>query len=290
MPDGTATIEASVTGTDTGTTATPAAGTPAPEQGATGGTPQAASPESFTDVDPQTLPPELQGRYKSMLADYTRKTQAIAEIRKKADYYDQLARDQRVVEFVQGLSKRQKAEFKEQKAEVEKKLGEKISDEEFAKGFQSKDDFLSLIERVVQERSVKDQKKIEQLEQKVTVADAGDVVESFATQVDPMTGAPVRPDFYALDEDQLITGYLTINQPEEASEMAYLNKLNEAYTWPKAVTQKYYEKGRTDALKRIEQKAAGPTEPRTSAAKGAYTGPDPKKLSVREAMDLAKKG
>jgi len=72
--------------------------------------------------------------------------------------------------------------------------------------------------------------------------------------------------------------------------MAYLNKLNEAYSWAKAVTQKYYEKGRADALKRIEQKVAGSTEPPTQATKGAYTGPDPKKLSVREAMDLAKKG
>lgn len=225
-----------------------------------------------------------------MLADYTRKTQSIAEVRKKAEAYDQVSKDQRFIDYYQGLNRQQKTELKEQKAEVEKKLGEKISDKEFFDSFQSKDDFLSLLERVVQDRSEKSQKKIEALEKQLSVKDASDVVESFATQVDKGTGQPVRPDFYALDEDQLITGYLTVNQPEEGSEKAYISKLNEAYSWAKAVTQKYYEKGRTEALQRIQQKAANSTEMPTQSAKGAYTGPDPKKLSPRDAMELAKKG
>lgn len=37
--------------------------------------------ESFTGFDPNALPPELQGVYKSMQADYTRKTQELAETR-----------------------------------------------------------------------------------------------------------------------------------------------------------------------------------------------------------------
>lgn len=40
--------------------------------------------ESFTDVSGD-LPPELEARYKSMQADYTRKTQEIAELRKEAE-------------------------------------------------------------------------------------------------------------------------------------------------------------------------------------------------------------
>lgn len=40
--------------------------------------------ESFTDVSGD-LPPELEARYKSMQADYTRKTQEIAELRREAE-------------------------------------------------------------------------------------------------------------------------------------------------------------------------------------------------------------
>ena len=39
----------------------------------------------FTNIDPATLDPELQGIYKSMQADYTRKTQQIAEMKKDFD-------------------------------------------------------------------------------------------------------------------------------------------------------------------------------------------------------------
>lgn len=47
----------------------------------------AAAEESFTSIDPTLLPPELQATYKSMQADYQRKTQAIAQQR---DQYQQL--------------------------------------------------------------------------------------------------------------------------------------------------------------------------------------------------------
>lgn len=75
-------------------------GTPSPtpgpyrnEQGqfATPPQPEVAPPadpapaeEAFTNVDPNSLPPELQGIYRSMQADYTRKTQEVAEYRRLA--------------------------------------------------------------------------------------------------------------------------------------------------------------------------------------------------------------
>lgn len=245
--------------------------------------------DSFSSVDPKTLPPELQAVYKSMQADYTKKLQPIADMRKKANAYDQVSKDQRFIDYWSGLSKAQKAEVREQKAEVEKKLGEKISDEEFTKAFNSKDDFLSLLERVVQDRSEKSQKKIEKLEQQLSVKDAADTVESYASEVGK-DGKPVRPDFYSLDEDHLITGFLSVNPPENTSREAYISKLNEAYGWAKQVSQKYYEKGKAEALQIIQKKAASSTEPPTQAAKGAYTGPNPKGMTVREAMELAKKG
>lgn len=47
-----------------------------------------AEPESFTGFDPNTLPEDMQQVYKSMQADYTRKTQEIAEARRQ---YEALA-------------------------------------------------------------------------------------------------------------------------------------------------------------------------------------------------------
>lgn len=41
--------------------------------------------ESFTKINPEELPEELKGTYKSLQADYTRKTQEIAKIRKESD-------------------------------------------------------------------------------------------------------------------------------------------------------------------------------------------------------------
>jgi len=249
----------------------------------------APSEETFFSGDPNSLPPELKQAYTNMLKDYKSKTQSIADVRKKAEAFDQVSKDQRFVDYWNGLSKAQKADIREQKAEVEKTLGQKITDEEFTKAFQDKDSFLALQEKIDQMAMEKSQKKIEKLEQQLSVKDAADTVESFATEVGK-DGKPIRPDFYSLDEDQLITGYLNVNPPEGNTQRDYMDKLNEAYSWAKQVSQKYYEKGRAEALQTIQKKVATSTEPPTSGAKGAYTGPDPKKMSVRDAMELAKKG
>lgn len=268
-----------------------------PAQGATGtaqangseATGTAPSEETFYSGDPSSLPPELKQAYTNMLKDYKSKTQAIAETRKKAEGYDQIVSRPDFKDYWSGLNKTQKADFKEQKAEAEKRLGEKISDDDFTKAFTSKDDFLSFFERAVKEVGEKSQKQIAKLEEQLSVKEAADTVEAFATEVDRTTGKPMRPDFYSLDEDQLISGYLNINPPEGKSQTAYNEKLNEAYGWAKQVSQKYYEKGKAEALQIIQKKAASSTEPPTQSAKGAYTGPDPKNLSVRDAMELAKK-
>lgn len=250
----------------------------------------APAEEQFSNIDPKTLPPELQAVYKNMQTDYVKKTQSIADTRKKAEQFDQISKDQRFVEYWNGLNKQQKSDFKEQKAVIEKKIGEKITDEEFQKGFVDKDSFLALQERIAQHVLEKSQKKIEDLEQFKSVTEASQIVESFATEAGP-DGKPLRPDFYSLDEDGLINGFLRLAAPEKGySAEEYPAKLNEAYSWAKTLSQKYYEKGRQEALARIQQKAATSTNPPTQPAKGAYTGPEPKKLSVREAMDLAKKG
>lgn len=45
--------------------------------------PKTEEEESYTRIDPKTLPPELQALHKSLLRDYTKKTQSIAQQRKE---------------------------------------------------------------------------------------------------------------------------------------------------------------------------------------------------------------
>lgn len=257
---------------------------------ANGGQSASVEEQSFSNIDPKTLPPELQAVYKNLQADYTKKTQEVASDRKKAQSYDQMAKDPRFVEYWNGLNRQQKADFKEQKQVAEKRLGEKIPDDVFQKAFESKDGFLELMAKVVQEETGKSQKEIEELKQYKSINDASRIVETFATEQGP-DGKPLRPDFYPLSEDGLINGYLQLNAPEKGyTTDDYQAKLDEAYSWAKGLSQKYYEKGKAEALKIIQQKAASSTMPPTNAVKGAYTGSEPKKLSVREAIDLAKRG
>lgn len=251
----------------------------------------APAEESFSSIDPKTLTPELQAVYKSLQADYTKKTMSIADTRKKAEAFDKVTSRSDFKDWWGGASKVQKADFKEQKAEVEKTLGQKITDERFQQAFQTKDGFLDLIAEVAKDIGGKSQSKIDQLEQKLSIKDAESFVENFATEMGK-DGKPVRPDFYALDEDRLITGYLqlSIDPAKGLSQEEYSEKLNEAYGWAKNLSQKYYDKGKSDALQVIQKKAAASSEPPTGGAKGAYTGPDPKKITAAEALQMAKRG
>ena len=49
--------------------------------------------ESFTSFDPNVLPEDMQAVYKSMQADYTRKTQEIAELRRNYDAFSEAGVD-----------------------------------------------------------------------------------------------------------------------------------------------------------------------------------------------------
>lgn len=64
--------------------------------------------ESFTGFDPNVLPEDMQAVYKSMQADYTRKTQEIAELRRQYDAFSEAEVDPAValqaVEFLQELN------------------------------------------------------------------------------------------------------------------------------------------------------------------------------------------
>lgn len=243
--------------------------------------------ESFSTIDPKTLPPEMQAIYKNLQSDFTKKTQSIAETRKKAEAFEKLSSDQRFVDYWNNASKTQKAEFK---AEAEKQVGRKLSEEEFQKAFESQDAYEAAHRKMIREELAESQKEIQALRQQVQVKEASDIVDNFATELDPKSGKPIRPDFYALDEDKLISGYLNVNPPSDRSAEAYTAKLNEAYSWAKAITQKSYEKGKAEALQIVQKKAASSTQVPTNGSKSAYTGADPRKLSVKEAYELAKQG
>lgn len=254
----------------------------------------APAEDTFSSIDPKTLPPELQAVYKNLYSDYQKKTTSIAEEKKanaerlkKADEYDKLANNQQFKDYWSALSRGEKAEFKREKAEAEKRIGEKITEEEFAKAFESKDGFLSLMEKVANEARTKDQKEIENLKEKVGLSEAKDIIDGIATETGK-DGQLVRPDFYAQNEDGLITGFLQLNPSKNPQE--YASRVREAYDFVKNVTSKYYEKGRQEALKVIEQRAGQSTQAPTVTPKNAYSGPDPKKVDVSEAIAMARKG
>jgi hypothetical protein len=63
--------------------------------------------ESFTKFDPNVLPEDMQKVYRSMQADYTRKTQEIADIRRQAEAFSDLGVDadsaRNMIQFYQRL-------------------------------------------------------------------------------------------------------------------------------------------------------------------------------------------
>jgi len=75
--------EAALTSAAQSDAAEPASTIPASSsEGQSQGTTEPTQPDSFTSLDPNTLPPEAQEAYKRMQGDYTRKTQEVAELRR----------------------------------------------------------------------------------------------------------------------------------------------------------------------------------------------------------------
>lgn len=73
------------------------AGTTAPTQA------QPVTPDSFTNVDPSQLSPQEQTRYREMQADYTRKTQEIAQQRQQFEAIGDPERAYQAIQFVDAL-------------------------------------------------------------------------------------------------------------------------------------------------------------------------------------------
>lgn len=94
---------------------------PAPEVDPAPATPStsATAEDRFTDLDPETLDPALRDRYRQMQTDYTRKTQSLAEVRKKFEGVpDQTIEFARMVEQLATTDPRAAARVLQQQAEA----------------------------------------------------------------------------------------------------------------------------------------------------------------------------
>lgn len=65
--------------------------------------PRATEPDTFSNIDPSTLAPELQAIYKQMQGDYTRKTQGLAERERVYNAFGGVEEVRNAVQFAQAL-------------------------------------------------------------------------------------------------------------------------------------------------------------------------------------------
>lgn len=232
----------------------------------------APAEEQFTDLDPNTLSPELQATYKQLQAAFTKKTQGVAELKKKAEIYDQLAADEEVLQFLDQRSRR--GQEATGKPEQQQPL---VTEEEYAEALSGPQGFANVFQKLLT-------KAIQPLQQKVREAEAADIIEEFASAG--------HEDIYNLQEDELISIQLRLDPPR--NEADYRKKVEEAYQRAKVLTDKYYQKGYEKAKAEmsgvIQNKVNASSQPPTINPGKTYEGPDPKTLTGAEAFRLAKRG
>jgi hypothetical protein len=96
-----------------------------------------------------------------------------------------------------------------------------------------------------------------------------------------------HPDFDDLDKDSLITGYVKLNPPQ--SEREWQKTLDKAYAYASDLRNRWREEGKKEGLTRVQEKSAQSSMPPSSTAPNTFQG-DNKKVSVSEAIDMAKRG
>lgn len=236
-------------------------GTAEPSDGNSVGVEAQPAEEQFGGVDIKSLPKEIQSllkeKHDAMLRDYKEKTTKLSEERKgfepvskKAEALDQLLQDQTFIDWWNS---------KNAPPETQKELTPE--------------------EQLVQ--------KVQTIEQELLHEKANATVVEFAEAVDDK-GQKLRPDFDELSNTGLINGYLQLNPAKGKQD--FQSKLNEAYVWVKEAVAPFIEKGRKMAIEEMQRKASNGTLPPQSGVKGTYDGPDPRKASVNELVEMARKG
>lgn len=134
---------------------------------------------TFTDIDPQSLPPKDRANYDNMLRDYKRKTADIADIKRKAEAFDAWQRHQA--------------------------NSQRITDEDYSRAFENKDSFQQFLQKaaepVVQE--------LQQTKQELASTKADLFLKDFKAK---------HADFDELDSDGVITGHVQLNPPKSEAE------------------------------------------------------------------------
>ena len=260
------------------TTANPAMPEPAAAPGTVqpsgqvGGGQSAPAEESFTKLDVNTLPPQLRQAYDNMLRDYKDKTTKLSEERKKTEGFD---------------AYKQKAELYEQIAaqdEFVRQWNEYVQRQNAADG-----------QKPPTDPTVELKAQIEEIQRKQQQTELAEVVEAFAGATDEK-GQALHPEFDALNSIDLgkapdgqsfslLRACIELspgNTPQE--------KLTAGYKTAKAIREQIFEEGRKSGMGKMLAKVRNSTEaPTITSDKQAFNG-DPKKLSVREARELAEKG
>ena len=221
-------------------------------------------------VDLAKLAPEVRAEIerinKDMVRGFTAKTQELAGERKKYADYDSL---------------KEKASSYQQFAENEefvKRWNAYV--EETAGKNGSPDPAVESLKKDVAEMKTNAQKM-----------ELMTAVEAFADAKDEKTGEKLRPDFNKLDEVKISDNLSLLSASiQTAQGKNPLEKLQNGYANAKKVFDEIFESGRKAGLERIGQKLRNGSEmPTGSITGGVFTG-DPKKITVSQAMDLAKKG
>jgi len=240
---------------------------------------QTAPSDTFLSNDPNSLPPELKSHYNSMLSDYKKKTTEVADKRRevesleeKARLYDQVAGDEAFVNYYNDQIKKSPGS---QSTPPQEEAG--ISDDEFNKAFESKEQFMNLVKRA----SSTMQKDLQANQNELKVQKANAFLRDFKE-------SPGHEDFKKLDRHGFITHDILMNRPR--SEKEWGTRLESAYKKAQKIYQDIHEEGRTSALTRIQEKVQSSSETPATSPTNVWPGGDPTKLSVAEAVDLARRG
>lgn len=251
---------------------------------------QGAPDATFSQVDPQTLPPELKSKYDSMLSDYKKKTADLAQQRReaqasldKAKLYDQIASDEAFVTYWNNLSQKehQKEQQRQPDGQPRELAGFQLSEQDYQKAFESPQGLADVLQRAIVSVNENLKNEIKTVQQENLVRKAGEFINEFSTR-------PEYSEFKKLNKHGFITYQLRANPAK--TEKEWEPRLKWAYDNAKKVYSDIYQEGYQAGLGRMTEKTKGSTMVPSAGADKFYAGGDPKKLTVREALELATKG
>lgn len=229
----------------------------------------APSEDTFTSIDVKSLDPKLKSSYDAMLTDYKKKTTEVAQQRKEAE-----AKYKEVQEVLQNpdFQKTYQQLTSAQKAEVRQ---EGITEEEFNKAFENKDNFAGFIQKVANMSTANSQKQVIDLKASLMVKDF----------------KQTHPNWDKLNKYGFITKQLqTDPRAHSNDENQWQAALNDAYNNSERVMNELIEEGKRQGLERVQQKVSASTEPPTHTSASANPFGDPKKWTTRQAIEAAKQG